>query len=123
MGMYTTTDYCDLKMRDNTKDNRKELEDIVSEECMDNWNMTTEGDVDFYVDWKMYGYWYEDTLTLLEKLNKYIKGTWYLSYEEGDKVVIIFPEDETKEVEIELGVIRWDKPRTLTQFTKDLRGE
>jgi len=125
MGMYTTTDYCDLQMRDNSAKNREEMKEIESEETGGgkDWLYIDKdtGNVELEVDWNLHGYWYEDTLTLLENLNKYIHGSWYLTYEEGDKVVIRFPDEPEREVEIEIGYIQWARPKTLTEFTNELR--
>jgi hypothetical protein len=97
MGMYSYTEYCDLKIRDGKKEeflkwleNHQDYKEIV--EIFD--------DDSVYIEingWKIIGYWYEDFLKELRELNEFLVGEWCLIYETHEEMAIIqFGDDGVK---------------------------
>lgn len=107
MGMYSSTEYCELKVKEG-----KEIEFADWLKQNNDWNevVTIDSclDVDIQVNWKIIGYWYNDFLDELEQLAEYIVGTWTLEYETNEaKAIIEFTEDE--QVKITLGEMEFKK--------------
>jgi len=105
MGMYSYTEYCDLRIKDGKKDeflkwldeheDYKEVVEIYDDNIV-------EIDVD---GWKIIGYWYDEFLDELEELNKFLIGTWCLIFETHEEMAII--EFGKEEVKISLGTMEF----------------
>jgi len=122
MGMYSHTDYCNLKI----KEGKKEAFLKWLEEHED-WKEITEinenDEVYFDVDgWKIISYWYEGFLKELKELNEFLEGTWGLAYETPDQYAIIHFEPQG--VEIESGVMKWNiyKLEDLIKEEEEIKG-
>ena len=97
MGMYSYTEYCDLKIRDGKKEeflkwleNHQDYKEAV--EIFDDDSVCIEID-----GWKIIGYWYEEFLKELRELNEFLVGEWYLIYETHEEMAIIrFGDDGVK---------------------------
>jgi hypothetical protein len=97
MGMYSYTEYCDLKIKDGKKEeflkwleNHQDYKEAV--EIFDDDSVYIEID-----GWKIIGYWYEDFLKELRELNEFLEGEWCLIYETHEEMAIIkFGDDGVK---------------------------
>ena len=126
MGNRCTTTLCDLSLRVDTEEVRNNLKEIESEEG-GGWNqfmnINEDGVIFMDVNWKIIGYWFEDTYELLKELNKYIVGNWGLIDEQGSQVEICFPEDPTKDITIRQAYIEWENDVSLDDFYTNIRVE
>jgi len=106
MGMYSSTEWCNLKLR---KGKEVEFADWLKRN--EDWNDVIKMNndcVDIQVNWKIIGYWYDNFLDELEQLAEYIVGTWTLLYETNEvKAMIEFTEDE--QVNIIIGEMKFKK--------------
>jgi hypothetical protein len=106
MGMYSYTEYCDLKIKDGKKEeflkwlekhpDYKEAVEIYGDEV----NIEIDG-------WKIIGYWYEDFLKELRELNEFLEGEWCLIYETHEEMAIIQFRDDG--VKIKLGTMVFEE--------------
>jgi hypothetical protein len=104
MGMYSYTEYCDLKIKDGKKgeflkwlDGHERYKDVVK---IDGDNV----EIDVDVGWKIISYWYDEFLDELEELNEFLIGKWCLIFETHDQMAII---EFGKEVKISLGTMEF----------------
>lgn len=105
MGMYSSTLYCDLRIKDGKK---KEFLDWLKKhpEYEEITKIDEEGNVEIKVDgWKIISYWYENFLDELEELNQFLEGSWTLIYETYDEMAIIEFGDK---VRIRIGVMEFE---------------
>jgi len=108
MGMYSHTDYCDLKIKKGKK--KAFLKWLNKHNNWNDWKDITEikGDEVYFnvKGWKIIGYWYSNFLKELEELNEFIEGEWGLAFETPEEYAII---RFTKSgVIVESGVMKWE---------------
>lgn len=119
MGMYSFTDYCDLKIRQGKKE--EFLKWLKRHEDYENVVVIDGDNVEINIDegWKIISYWYEEFLDELEELNKFLIGEWVLYFETyEEKAIIKFGE----EVVISIGTMEFKdyKIEDLRQINREI---
>ena len=113
--MYSVTDYCSLQIREGVslEDARTIFDDIEDYNgCEDMFHINQYGSESHEVEiilsdggWKLIGYWYDETLDMLEELAKVLEGSWALTYETNEYAAVI--NFKSGKVSIDIGSMEW----------------